>query len=282
SLAPEIFKLDSKKTPMQTRQSRQDDTNEYETKVQSITYRKEKAQEVFSSTPVTTSTPAITSIQAITSMPIAISSKHCKSAAAVPALSSTTMPSVATSSASTLSASTSSAVRSSSAASVTTMSKLKSKPTSSHHPFFKENVTIYEAAGWLSELEQTSLLELATRRKGIFSKAGRVFSDFRDKFNKALRTLVKNYNNLAEEVEVSEFIDDNVWQLVLSSHLDATKKMELMDDHHILFKLREFVQAAFAIHLHGESDASLAVKGLDYITINLKIPTQLNIVSEMD
>ena len=116
------------------------------------------------------------------------------------------------------------------------------------------------------------------RRNGIFSKAGRVFSDFRDKFNKALRTLVKNYNNLDEEVEVSEFIDDNVWRSVLSSHLDATKKMDLMDDHHTLSKLREFVQAAFAI----QSDASLAVKGLDYITIDLKIPTQLNIVSEMD
>src|SRR5689334_18407729 len=87
------------------------------------------------------------------------------------------------------------------------------------------------------------------RRNGIFSKAGRVFSDFRDKFNKALRTLVKSYNNLDEEVEVSEFIDDNVWRSVLSSHLDATKKMDLMDDHYTLSKLREFVQAAFAIHL---------------------------------
>ena len=83
-------------------------------------------------------------------------------------------------------------------------------------------------------------------------------------------------------MQVETFIDDTVWRTLLSSYLDATKRVEILDNPYITSQLKKFVQEAFKIHLRGGADASLNVKKLDYITMNLDIPTQLGIVSEMD
>jgi hypothetical protein len=35
---------------------------------------------------------------------------------------------------------------------------------------------------------------IVAKREGVFAKAGKIFNDCRDKFNKSIKTLVKKYN----------------------------------------------------------------------------------------
>ncbi|CAG8550812.1 5323_t:CDS:2 [Paraglomus brasilianum] len=130
---------------------------------------------------------------------------------------------------------------------------------------------------------------IVAKREGIFAKAGKIFNDCRDKFNKSIKQLVNRYKDqhkdregAANQEEVEEFIDDTVCRTLLSSNLDATKRVEILDNPYTTSQLKKFVQEAFKIHLRGGSDASLNVKTLDYITMELDIPTQLGIVNEMD
>jgi len=58
--------------------------------------------------------------------------------------------------------------------------------------------------------------------------------------------------------------------------------MDILDNVYTTSQLRTFVQEAFKIHLRGGLDASLNVKTLDFLTMDIEIPTQLGLVNKMD
>jgi hypothetical protein len=46
--------------------------------------------------------------------------------------------------------------------------------------------------------------------------------------------------------------------------------------------IAKFVRQAFVIHLQGQEKSFLKVKGLDYLTVDIKVPTPKNLVNELN
>jgi len=70
--------------------------------------------------------------------------------------------------------------------------------------------------------------------------------------------------------------------MVLSMNINATNKDEFCKDEKAMSSIAKFVRQAFLIHLQGQENAFLKVKGLDYLTLDIRVPTPKNLVNELD
>jgi len=86
----------------------------------------------------------------------------------------------------------------------------------------------------------------------------------------------------ATDEEVEQYISEEVWRTALSTNIEATDKDEFFKDEKAISSVAKFVRRAFVIHLQAQEKVFLKVKGLDYLTLDIKVPTPKNLVNELN
>ncbi|CAG8670516.1 7313_t:CDS:2, partial [Paraglomus brasilianum] len=123
------------------------------------------------------------------------------------------------------------------------------------------------------------------KSKGIIARAGYFYNSLRDKFNKSLKDLVKAYkakytNGIVTDQQINEFIDEGVWQEVLSLSLDAADIVKINKNAVMLERLGKFVRE---FHLKDRTNAGAQIRTLDYLTVDLPIPSSYsNVVAKLN
>ena len=81
---------------------------------------------------------------------------------------------------------------------------------------------------------------------------------------------------------INEYISEHVWREVLSLFLDATDLVKVNRNPAIADSLGRFVRKSFEIHLTNQTNASAQIRTLDYITVDLPIPSYKGIVGKLN
>ena len=81
---------------------------------------------------------------------------------------------------------------------------------------------------------------------------------------------------------INEFIDDRVWRGVLSLSLDAADMVKINKNSVIIERLAKFVRKSFEFHLNNPTNAGAQVRTLDYLTVDLPMPSYSNIVAKLN
>src|SRR5438552_2958293 len=90
-----------------------------------------------------------------------------------------------------------------------------------------------------------------------------------------------NSDGEVKDERIEEFVDDRVWRSVLSLSLDATDLAKLNKNSDMIESIATFVRESFKIHLTSDCVGE-HIRGLDYITVDLKIPSYSNIVANLN
>ena len=86
----------------------------------------------------------------------------------------------------------------------------------------------------------------------------------------------------ANEQRIIEFVDERVWREVLSLCLDATELVKVNKSSVIVEGLEIFVRKSFELHLNDNANTSAQIRTLDYLTLDLLIPSHSNIVANLN
>lgn len=124
---------------------------------------------------------------------------------------------------------------------------------------------------------------------GLVRDVGGWFNTYRYKFHVNILKLVNEFKlinkNVTEYDElVEEFITEDVWKNVLQMHLKATDQQKLRKSNIIRSKLGLFVSQtvkAVLIAQQNDKDTQSVIKKCDTYTLDLKIPTKLNIAGSL-
>ena len=73
-----------------------------------------------------------------------------------------------------------------------------------------------------------------------------------------------------------------MWRGVLSLSLDATDMVKFNKNLVIIERLGKFVRKAFEFHLNDQTSAGVQVRSLDYLTVDLPIPSYSNVVAKLN
>ncbi|CAG8533067.1 8486_t:CDS:2 [Racocetra fulgida] len=116
------------------------------------------------------------------------------------------------------------------------------------------------------------------------------FNNYRNKFHVAISSLADDFSGTdeLEEIpsidELSDFVTEDVWRLVLQLHLKATDLPALKNEPEMYNKFSIFVYQAVRnvlIAQKNKKDTKNAIRKCDEITIDLKIPTKVGIVKTL-
>ena len=83
---------------------------------------------------------------------------------------------------------------------------------------------------------------------------------------------------------INEYISEHIWQVqeVLSLFLDATNLVKVNRNLAIVDSLKRFIWKSFKIHLANKANASVQICTLDYIMVDLPIPSYKGIVGKLN
>jgi hypothetical protein len=127
---------------------------------------------------------------------------------------------------------------------------------------------------------------------GLIKDVGGWFNTYRYKFHVSILKLAKEFklinNNVTEYEEydelLKEFITEDVWKNILQMHLKATDQQRLRKNKEIGSKLGilvcQTVKAVLIAQQNGQ-DTQSVIKKFDKYTLDLEIPTKLNIAGSL-
>ena len=128
------------------------------------------------------------------------------------------------------------------------------------------------------------------RMVGLIKDVGGWFNTYRYKFHVSILKLAKEFklmNNNTTEYDnelLEEFIAEDVWKNGLQLHLKATDHQKVRKNKGIGSKLRLFVcqtLKAILIAQQNDQDTQVVIKKFDEYTLDLEIPTKLNIAGSL-